>query len=75
MIQARCHSEWPSRGLSSGTPDLNRLACSGIGGDHFMRMVPQDPMPGDVAWTLPDIAAVIFLCYVVDHFGAFYEFM
>ena len=33
MIKARSHSEWPSRELSSGTPDLNRLACSGIRGE------------------------------------------
>ena len=30
VIKARSHSEWLSRGLSNGTPDLNRLACSGI---------------------------------------------
>ena len=32
MIKARSHSEWPSRGLSTATPGLNRLACSGIRG-------------------------------------------
>ena len=30
VIKARAHRKWPLRGLSSGTPDLNRLACSGI---------------------------------------------
>ena len=33
VSKARSHSKWPSRGLSSGTPGLNRLACSGIRGE------------------------------------------
>ena len=33
MVEAKSHSEWPSRGLSSGTPDPNRLACLGIRGE------------------------------------------
>ena len=32
MIEARSCSEWPSRGLSSETPDPSRLACLGIRG-------------------------------------------
>ena len=50
VIEARSHSEWPSRGLSSGTPDLNRLACSGIRGEggaqHAIKHT--NPHPGYV---------------------------
>ena len=33
MIKARSNSKWPSGGLSYRTPDLTRLACSGIRGE------------------------------------------
>ena len=32
VIEARSHSKWPPKGLSSGTPDPTRLACSGMYG-------------------------------------------
>ena len=32
VVEVKSHSEWPSRRLSSGTSDPNRLACLGIRG-------------------------------------------
>ena len=51
VIKARSHSEWPTRTLSRETPDLNRLACSGIrktvGAQHAMEHTkphPEEPI-------------------------------
>ena len=30
VVEAKSYSPWPSRGLSSGTPDPNRLTCLGM---------------------------------------------
>ena len=50
VIKATSQREWPSRGLSSGTPDLNRLACSGTrkegGAQHAIEHTK--PHPGYV---------------------------
>ena len=32
VVEAKSSSKWPSRGLSCGTPDPDRLACLGIRG-------------------------------------------
>lgn len=37
VVEANSHSEWPSRGLSNGTPDPNRLVCFGIRGEGWAR--------------------------------------
>ncbi len=29
VIEAKSHIDWPSRGLSRGTPDLSKQACTG----------------------------------------------
>ena len=51
MIKARCHSKWSSKGLSSATPDRNRLAYPGIRGDDGAEHAIQHtkPHPGSSA--------------------------
>ena len=49
VIKARSQSEWPSRGLSSGIPDLSRLAgASGIRGEDGAQHASKHtkPYPG-----------------------------
>ena len=50
VVEAESHSEWPSRGLSSGTPDPGRLACLGIRGEGGAQHASEHtkPHPDDV---------------------------
>ena len=50
LIKATSHTEWPSRGLSFGTPDPHRFACVGRGGRWGPKCLQAHqalPRPGD----------------------------
>ena len=48
VVEAKSHSKWPLRGLTSGTPDPNRLACLGIRGEGGAQHADEHtkPLPG-----------------------------
>ena len=48
VVEARSHSEWHLRGLTSGTPDPNRLASLGIRGEGGAQHATEHtkPLPG-----------------------------